>query len=181
MQASSPYVTALALTAALVSTDEGLTWRECAAPADGVSWYGLALDPADASNALAATSRGVFRSVDGCASWTEVAAGLEKPTAEAILFHPTHSGEAFVAQAGKLFRSTDHGRTWFPLDSGPLALWPSTLFVSASAPDRLFALVPGRGVFSTTTSALPAIIQRSSHPNQSSGRNDQNAALTAAP
>ncbi len=151
---------ALAASAALVSDDDGLTWRGCTMPEPGISWYGLALDPATPSNALAATSRGVFRSVDQCRSWSPVAGGLEQATAEAVLFHPTRPGHAFVAQGGQVFRSTDGGQTWQPLeDAGGPGLWPSSLLILASAPDRLFALVPGRGVFSTTAFAEPAVTQ----------------------
>jgi photosystem II stability/assembly factor-like uncharacterized protein len=158
-------MTALTASAALVGEDEeGLAWRECAAPAQGIVWYGLALDPANPATALAATSRGVFRSLDGCRSWTSVAGGLEQATAETVLFHPTRAGEAFVTQGGKVFRSTDGGQTWQPLDGGDSpVLWPSSLLILASAPDRLFALVPGRGVFSTTASAEPAVTQHRSY------------------
>ena len=151
---------ALTASAALVSEDDGVSWRNCATPAPGISWYGMGLDPAKPATALAATSRGVFRSVDGCRSWTPVAGGLEQATAEAVLFHPTRAGEAFVAQGGRVLRSADGGQTWEPLEDGDgPALWPSSLLILASAPDRLFALVPGRGVFSTTAFALSAVTQ----------------------
>jgi len=139
---------ALTASAALVSEDEGATWRPCGVPAPGAVWYGLALDPAEPKTALAATSRGVFRSVDGCRSWTAGADGLEQATAEAVLFHPTRAGEAFVAQGGEVFRSTDGGLTWQPLDGGDgPRLWPSSLLILASAPDRVFALVPAVASF----------------------------------
>ena len=155
---------ALTASAGLVSEDEGATWRKCANPAPGVLWYGLALDPATPATALAATSLGLYRSADGCRSWTPVTGGLEQATAEAVLFHPTRAEEAFVAQGGKVFRSIDGGQTWQPLDGGDgPGLWPSALLILASAPDRLFALVPGRGVFSTTASAEPAVTQHRSY------------------
>lgn len=140
---------ALTLNAALVSQDEGVTWRGCATPASDITWYGMALDPASSTTALAATSRGLFRSIDGCRSWTAVAGGLEAATVGVVLFHPTRAKEAFLAQGGRVFRSTNSGESWEPLsDRGP-ELWPSSLLVLASAPDRLFALVRGRGIFST--------------------------------
>ena len=145
----------------MVSENEGLTWRSCAVPAPGIAWYGLALNPGNPATALAATSLGVFRSSDGCRSWTAIGNGLEQAaTAEAVLFHPTRFGEAFAAQGGKVFRSMDGGQTWQPLDPGEgTNLWPSSLLILAAAPDRIFALVPGRGVFSTTASAESAVTQ----------------------
>ena len=59
---------ALTSTAALVSEDEGITWRGCAIPAPDIAWYGMVLDPATSTTALAATSRGLYRSIDGCRS-----------------------------------------------------------------------------------------------------------------
>lgn len=144
-------VTAWNAGVAMISEDEGVTWRVCAVPVAGAAIYGLSLDRATPATALAATSRGLYRSSDGCRGWTAVERGLEQATAQAVLFHPIRAGEAFVAQGGKVFRSTDGGQTWQPLDRGDgPELWPSSLLIPASAPDRLFALVPGRGVFSTT-------------------------------
>jgi photosystem II stability/assembly factor-like uncharacterized protein len=161
MQSAGYSLGALTPNTAMVSEDEGITWRNCAVPAAGIAWYGLALDPFNPANALAATSLGLFRSTDGCRSWMASGGGLEQnATAEAVLFHPTRASEAFVAQGGKVFRSMDGGQTWQPLDGGEGSdLWPSSLLILASAPDRLFALVPSRGVFSTTASAEPAVTQ----------------------
>jgi photosystem II stability/assembly factor-like uncharacterized protein len=149
---------------AMVSDDEGATWRPCADPAPGVLWYGLALNPADSSDALAATSLGLYHSKDGCRTWSIVGGGLDRATAEAVLFHPTRAHIAFAAQSGRIFQSSDDGKTWEPLDEdGDPALWPSSLLVLASAPDRLFALVPGRGVFSTTPWSEPAVTEYKSY------------------
>jgi photosystem II stability/assembly factor-like uncharacterized protein len=124
----------------------------------------VTFDPAKPQIALAATSQGLYRSADGCRSWTPTTGGLEQATTETVLFHPTRPGEAFVAQGGKVFRSTDDGVTWTPMDGeASPGFWPSSLLVLASAPDHLFALVPGRGVFSTIASVEPAGPQHTSY------------------
>jgi photosystem II stability/assembly factor-like uncharacterized protein len=147
----SKQIVALGASAALVSEDDGISWQPCADPAPGLAWYGLEFDRADPEIALAATSRGLFRSVDACRSWTAITGGLEQATVKAVLFHPTRPAEVFAAQGGRVFRSTDAGETWLPLDNADRPdLWPSSLLLLDSAPDRLFALVPGRGLFSTT-------------------------------
>lgn len=147
-------VSAISATSAMVSVDEGLTWRDCGSPSDGAVWYGLAVSPANPLDALAATSRGLFRSGDGCHSWNPVTSGLEAATTGTVLFHPTRGGEAFVAQGGRVFRSVDGGRNWRLFDEGEgQDFWPSSFLILASAPDRLFALVPGRGVFSAAAVA----------------------------
>jgi len=152
LQATGPRaLAAVSATAAQVSDDDGSTWVTCGAAAPGAVWYGLSRHPENPALVLAATSRGVFRSIDGCRTWLAVAGGLEQATAAAVLFHPTRAGHAFTVQGGRGFRSTDGGLTWLVLeDGGRRDFWPSSLAVLEDAPERLFALVPGRGVFSMT-------------------------------
>lgn len=121
---------------------------ECAPPPAGGSVYGVAVDSGNPSTVLAATARGVFRSTDRCATWAAVTGGLEPATAAAVLAHPVRQGEAFVAQGGRVYRSEDGGRRWQPVGRDRADFWPSALVIVPSAPDRLFALVPNRGVFS---------------------------------
>jgi photosystem II stability/assembly factor-like uncharacterized protein len=146
----SKQIVALSPAAALVSVDDGISWQNCANPAPVLAWYGLEFDRANPDIALAATSRGLFRSVDTCRSWTAITDGLERATVQAVVFHPTRPA-VFAAQGGRVFRSTDAGLSWLPLDNSDRPdLWPSSLLAIASAPQKLFALVPGRGLFSTT-------------------------------
>jgi len=146
-----PMLSALTADGALASADRGETWRKCGDPPHTTAWYGLAFDAGSSDVALAATPAGLFRSTDGCRSWTTVASGLRMETASLVLFHPTRPGEAYAALGGKVFCSTDGGRQWSPLDEeAPGNSGPSSLFVLPTAPDRLFALFPRRGVFSTS-------------------------------
>jgi photosystem II stability/assembly factor-like uncharacterized protein len=149
-------VSALTPGGALASEDGGVSWKKCGDPAPGIAWYSLDFDSFPSRTALAATPAGLFRSTDGCMSWVPVRAGPSAETATIVLFHPTHSGEAFVSQGGRVFRSTDGGQRWLPLDDGGLGnSGPSSLFVLPAAPDRLFALFPRRGVFSTSIKEKP--------------------------
>jgi photosystem II stability/assembly factor-like uncharacterized protein len=149
-------VSAIVEHGAIASADEGQSWKKCGDPTPSAAWYGLDFDPAAPRVALAATPAGLFRSTDGCLSWTPVRSGLRAETATIVLFHPTHSGEAFVSQGGKVFWSTDSGLKWLPLDDdGPGNSGPASLFVLPAAPDRLFALFPRRGVFSTSIKEKP--------------------------
>ena len=150
-------VAVLTSTGARVSRDEGVSWKACGEVGSGGAWYGLAFDqPAGSGKstgpaaALAATTAGLFRSTDGCQTWTPIHAGLDTETVSLVLFHPTRSGEAFVSQGGRIFVSTDGGQRWQPIDdeTGGNA-GPASLFVLPAAPDRLFALFPRRGVYST--------------------------------
>jgi photosystem II stability/assembly factor-like uncharacterized protein len=117
-------------------------------------WYSLSFDSAASTVALAETSLGVYRSTDGCRSWTAVREGLQPgETASLVLFHPTRAGEAYASQGGRVFMTSDGGAHWEPLDDdAPSHSGPSSLFILPATPDRLFALYPRRGVFSTPLS-----------------------------
>ena len=145
-------VAALGSRGAYASDDAGNTWKTCGDPTPSTVWYGLAFervtaDPGAAHTALAATSAGLFRSMDGCGSWTRVSGGLLADTVSVVLFHPTRAGEAFASQDGRVFRSVDGGRNWFALeDDGADKVWPAAIMVLPELPDRLYALFPRRGV-----------------------------------
>jgi photosystem II stability/assembly factor-like uncharacterized protein len=147
-------VTALTGTGGMASADAGVSWKACGDAGPGGPWYGLAFDipliKKELSVALAATPAGLFRSTDGCRTWAQVHAGLASETVSLVMFHPTRPGEAFISQGGRIFVSTDGGQRWQPIDdeSGGNA-GPASLFVLPAAPDRLFALFPRRGVYST--------------------------------
>ncbi len=138
------------------SEDNGASWRACGPAVPGATWYGVA-GSASTPAALAATSRGVFRTTDACRTWTAVGGGLLSATATAVVFHPTRTSEAFVAQGGQVWRSLDAGETWHVVPSQPdQPVWPSSLVLLATDPGRLFGLVPGRGVFVAGELAGPA-------------------------
>ncbi len=145
-------------TGALASGNPSAGWSACGILPEQAgpppTWYGVAFDSANQSTALAATSAGVYRSLDGCRSWTPAQNGLQPETSSLVLFHPTHPGEAFATQGGRVFASDDSGSHWLPLDDEvPSNSGPSSLFILPAAPDRLFALFPRRGVFSTILSS----------------------------
>ena len=139
-------IAAVTSAGAFVSEDTGETWKACGPLSESAPWYALAVDPAGDGTALAATSRGLFRSTDHCATWTAVR-GVESGTVSFVVFHPTEPGVAFASQYGGIVSSTDGGVHWQPVDVGERhGSWPSTLLVLAAAPERLFALQPRRGV-----------------------------------
>lgn len=129
------------------SADTGVRWRTCGQPSPDAIWYGLAFDHGSSQTALAATSAGLFRSVNACQTWTRVMGGLSAATVSVVLFHPAHAREAYASQDGRIFRSADGGLNWAAIDDPEDdKTWPSALLVLPEAPDHLFALLPRRGV-----------------------------------
>jgi hypothetical protein len=128
--------------------------------ADAV-WYGLTLDFDRAGGSLAATSRGLFRSTDGCVSWQPVRGGLDQGTVSAAVFHPRHPGEALASQYGRIFLTIDGGQSWRPFDDkGRNGAYPSALLVLPEAPQLLFALFPRRGILSISIDRNQGITPR---------------------
>ena len=144
--------------AALLSSDRGQSWSVCAEPLPGMQWYALAFDTRDGGTILAATSHGLFRSVNGCRSWSAVLSGLGSGTVSTVMLHPLHSGEFLAAQQGSVFRSTDGGQHWYPLgEEDYTGSDPSVLLVVPGAPGRVFALFPRRGVSVASSGSHPEL------------------------
>jgi len=151
VQASGEKAAAVVTAAgAFVSQDtEQNGWTACGALPEQAEWYGLAVDPGGSGTALAATSRGMFRSTDQCASWTPVREGLEGGTVSHVVFHPSERGVVFASQFGDIVRSSDGGEHWQSVDAGGRhRFWPSALLILSAAPGRMYALIPRRGVLS---------------------------------
>lgn len=129
-----------------LSGDDGLTWHPAALPDDSYYLYDIALSRERDAPILAATSRGVLRSIDDGSHWSLVTAGLPASTVESVRFHPERKLEAFLVQYGKVYRSTDGGESWnlFPSEglenSSVRRLW-----FAPGLPDRIFALSAARG------------------------------------
>jgi photosystem II stability/assembly factor-like uncharacterized protein len=149
LQRSEKAIAAVTSAGAFVGEDTEARWRACGPMPESAAWYGLAVDPTADRIALAATSKGLYRSTDGCTSWTPVRDGLDAGTVSHVLFHPSERGVVFASQYGGLVRSADSGVHWQPVDAGGRhGIWPSALLILSAAPEHLFALLPRRGVLS---------------------------------
>ncbi|MEZ5355247.1 MAG: hypothetical protein R2762_21650 [Bryobacteraceae bacterium] len=126
------------------SMDEGTTWSALRAPVEGAEWNGVA---AFESVILAATSHGLFRSVDDGMEWTPVAGPINSDSVSTVLFHRLRPGVAFAAQFGSIFVSHDAGRTWTVLGGELSTNSIHTLTLLPERPDRVYALVAGRGIY----------------------------------
>jgi photosystem II stability/assembly factor-like uncharacterized protein len=141
---------------AYLSFDGGKSWNACGAPVQGAQWYGLAASQGATAVALAATSHGIFRSIDRCSTWSPAPTGAGG-TAPVVVPHPTRTGEFLAVQNGHVWVSKDDGQSWEAVtDDGPDVSYPSALVVLPAAPDQLFVLLTRRGVFRTTPVELGA-------------------------
>jgi photosystem II stability/assembly factor-like uncharacterized protein len=130
-----------------ISSDNARTWQLAPLPDSSYYLYDLALPVSHDVAILAATSRGLLRSVDEGAHWTLVAAGIPATTVDSVRFNPAQMWEAFLVQYGSLYRSADGGASWqpFPDDRGLSDAAIRTLWFAPDLPRRIFALTAARG------------------------------------
>jgi photosystem II stability/assembly factor-like uncharacterized protein len=115
---------------ALISTDEGQTWRWCvgANPVVRQSWMWrprseslLAVDPHDASRTISAIgSAGVALSTNNCSSWELVNNGLGSLFVNSVAIDPNNSAPLFAGTDGGAYVSFDGGQSWGQVNGGLL-------------------------------------------------------------
>jgi hypothetical protein len=94
------------------STDLGSTWaRTAGSPSDTV--FGLAVNPTDAGQVIAATPGGLFRTTNAGANWTLTGAGTGFRSVRFLDGHDAAAG----GDSGVIF-STNGGADWYDISSG---------------------------------------------------------------
>jgi hypothetical protein len=102
----------------LKSNDAGVTWSMVAtAPFVGAGFHDIDVDPTnadhtDADRLLAATTAGLFLSIDGGEVWELLVGRLTW----CLSRHPTRGAEVFAATASGLVHSIDGGTSWTQVD-----------------------------------------------------------------
>ena len=112
------------------STDNGLTWNAVTIAASGqfgfmpLMFFSLAENPLASANALASTSKGLFRSVDSGATWNLLApTGLLATELTGLLYSATVGNRVFAGdRAGHFYCSNDGGNTWILRETVPAAI-----------------------------------------------------------
>ncbi len=96
-----------------LSTDSGVSWKRVSSNLPSIHIYALANDD---GTLLAATSKGLFSTVNDGASWYP--AGEDQRLDTLICYVASIDSIVFAAPYGNgIFRSSDHGNTWTHVDS----------------------------------------------------------------
>lgn len=105
------------------SNDGGQLWRPANVGMKGhVSVVNaFAIYPRDAQELYAATTIGVFRTVNGGASWEETVAGMESVYTVAIAFDPQNPDVLYAGTSGGMYKSRDRGSRWEIINQGLIA------------------------------------------------------------
>jgi photosystem II stability/assembly factor-like uncharacterized protein len=146
--------------AVLKSVDGGASFS--VAPLAG-EIMALQIDPVSPSTVYAAVDgpvKGVYRSVDAGTTWTLASNGLpDDPFHRARTIRDLAalpgSSTLFASAGCGVFKSLDGASTWIPASSGlpqnaDCPVGPSTLFVSAAAPDDIWSTLRGSGFYRYT-------------------------------
>ncbi|HEY9282012.1 MAG TPA: hypothetical protein VIP46_01030 [Pyrinomonadaceae bacterium] len=102
----------------LVSDDGGTKWRVM--PGNdfiGISFYDLAVDPSHGKHILAATTAGLFETLDGGGKWKRRLSQLTWSVSmhPPVPTNPEAGREVLAGCEGGLFRSKNGGKSWSPV------------------------------------------------------------------
>jgi len=150
-----------------LSHDRGTTWLSTALPYKPEVIYEVAFDYQDPNLVLAATSDGIYQSVNGGKSWLFRYGGMPKGEVSSVIFHPLHHGEAYALQYCWIYKSTDGGEHWTQFDRtglGNVAFRTIAFDLSNSDP-KLYGLALRRGVFTYNMSSLNRTETVTPHPH----------------
>ena len=122
------------------STDGGNTWRTT-----GLNWESsnawlisrLLVSPVNSMLLLAATSQGIYKSIDSGATWTLTIGGNFRD----MEFKPNDNKVLYACNGNEIYKSTDEGSNGSKLGTGiPSGIGRVALAVTPANPDMVFAV-----------------------------------------
>ncbi len=157
----------------LKSTDGGLTWNSTGLNwlvQNGIQVSKLIIDPTNTNIIFAATSSGVFRSLDAAVTWARV---LNNGGIKDIEFKPNSYNTIYACNANSFMRSTNGGNTFSIVTSGlPGTGSTSRLAIAVTEDDPTYVYVLAsntngngfKGLYKSTNSGS-SFSQVSNSPN----------------
>lgn len=128
----------------LKSTDGGSTWTTIQGPFLNTHIGGIAVDPNNSQNVLAAAIEiGIERSTDGGNTWSQAL----NVSGNQVLFDPKNPGVAYASGSGVVSKSTDSGATWTRILTGSAAGGSTSITLSGST---LYAFFENSTLFKST-------------------------------
>lgn len=111
---------------AIVSKDNGLTWKTIADIPSGVPISAIETDPTNADRVYVGSTQTFYISKDGGATFLRRGGSLPVGNFNSILINPNSTNEVFAASSmdirGGIYYSPDYGQTWRQLDTKDITL-----------------------------------------------------------
>jgi|GEM_PF-852081 len=144
----------------LKSTNGGTTWTMLATPTfTGARFSRLAITPGTTARLFAATTLGVYRSLNAGLAWTQMTNGIPTGMATDVCVDPTTPSTVYAAVWGQgIFKTTNAQAAtpaWTKLTSGVPASGTFTrvaLGISQTAPQTVYALIANVATSNPATS-----------------------------
>ncbi|MDI6781743.1 MAG: YCF48-related protein [bacterium] len=107
--------------------------------------YSLAINPVDSKIVYAATSQGVYVTVDGGKFWCEMTKGLINPNISTIAIHPQNPDIVYAGGDGGVFKSKDRDTGWEEVNYGLDSLMVKALSIDPNNPETIYVGCVGDG------------------------------------
>ncbi|NVO20997.1 MAG: T9SS type A sorting domain-containing protein [Bacteroidetes bacterium] len=147
------------------STDNGQTWAFANTGMGNATVAKLLIHPTNPLVIYAATSTGIYKSIDGAANWErKTTIGFKD-----ITFKPNSTTILYGASGGNFYRSTDSGENWYQITAGLPSASRGVIGVTPADPQMVYFLLTNsdnsyRGVYRSTDGGN-IFAQRSVSPN----------------
>jgi photosystem II stability/assembly factor-like uncharacterized protein len=113
----------------------------------------IVIDPRATSTVYAATTKGLFKTVNRGTSWTRIGQSLGDQYVSSLVVDPTRSGVLYAGGRAGVFKSTDGGASWSPVNTGLKTLNIRTIAMSPQDPNVLYTGTNGSGLYRTSDGA----------------------------
>lgn len=107
----------------------------------------LAVDPRNSEIVYAATTKGLFRSVNRGEYWEQIGQGLSNQFISTLALHPTDANMFYIGGPEGVRKTIDGGKTWQAHNEGLTTLNIRTISLSPSDPQLLYLGTNGSGLY----------------------------------
>jgi photosystem II stability/assembly factor-like uncharacterized protein len=125
---------------------------ESSGPSGGRVWA-LAIDPKNTSVLYAATTGGLYKSIDAGVTWGDPNPVLGTTYVSTIAVNPDNTSIIYVGISSGMQKSTDGGATWNPFNGGITNTAFKSIVIDPSAVTTLYVATYGGGIFKSTGDA----------------------------
>jgi photosystem II stability/assembly factor-like uncharacterized protein len=107
----------------------------------------LAIDPVNPNIIYAATTKGLFKTMNQAERWERIGQSLPDQFISTMLIHPTNGNELYLGGRAGVFKSVDGGLTWGAINQGLATLNIRSLAMSPQSPRTIYAGTNGSGLY----------------------------------